>query len=205
MPEQYVATNTSSRSGIGETSSRSVLNIDGTRLHPERTYTFREFTSDILEEMTEDNLRVETESGAPVTIDSLERQGRELKTKTVTERTTNVDGRVDRSHEVYYLEESEETDTVDEEESSEDVVEQDSEEDSEEDSSEEDADEEETNAVIETLKNNGAIPEDAETSSDMNAAPIAKIIRSDIGDRIPDSFFEGETRKTVQAALEGLE
>jgi hypothetical protein len=186
MPDQYVATNTSARSSFGETSDRSVLNIDGSRIHPERTYTFREFTSDILEEMVNGNLRVETEVGAPVTIESLEREGLELKTKTVTERTTNVDGRVDRSREHYYLEEAEET-SAEENSGSESP-------------SEDDGEEEST--VIDTLKKKGAIPEDAETSSDMNAAPIAKIIRSDIGDRIPDSFFEGETRKTVQAALD---
>lgn len=244
MPD-YVATNVSARSTVGETSDRSVLTIDGSRLHPERTYSFDEFTSDILEEMVNGNLRVETEAGVPVTIESLERDGYDLKTKTVTERTRNVDGRVDRSYKKYYLEE---TQTTEGGESDGDAVEQPGPEDveaedaSEEETGGEDADNEDSgeepseeteetkvseepeesepadkpnedaepspdpaeSSVLQELKESGVIPEDAESSSDVNAAPMAKIIRK-AGDRIPDSFFEGESRKTVNAALEDLE
>lgn len=226
MPEQYVATNTSARSSIGETSDRSVLNIDGTRLHPERTYTFREFTSDILEQMVEGNLRVETEVGAPVTIETLKQDGWELKTKTVTKRTTNVDGRVDQSREHYYLEKAaEESDDTEETAGQESPSQAETSEESgnEESGNEESANEEPVgedanedagagepdgsessgeNSVLDALKEKGAIPEDAESSSDVNAAPMAKILRSDIGSEIPESFFEDETRKTVLSEIE---
>jgi hypothetical protein len=233
MPE-YVATNTTTRSGPGEQSSRSVLKIDGSTLHPERTYHFSTFTSDILEAMKENNLQVETEQGVPVTIETLEKGGRELKTRTVTEMGSNVDGRVRYENTEYYLEEapedadgeeqvdpdetdegdkSEENDEEDAQEDTEDEAPEDetteeeagkeetTEEEASDDSAGEEAGEEPGSGVIEELKAKGAIPENAETSSDVNAAPMSKIIRQ-VGDRIPESFFEGESRKTVLSELD---
>ena len=74
---------------------------------------------------------------------------------------------------------------------------------SEKESPEEGSAEEET--ILETLREMGAVEEGVETSSDMNAKPLRKLIAEYGSEVWPDGFFENEDRVTVQRALEDAE
>jgi hypothetical protein len=79
---------------------------------------------------------------------------------------------------------------------------------SEEEASEEEASEEggaEQENILATLQEMGAVEDSVETSSDMNAKPLRKLIGEYGSEVWPDGFFENEDRVTVRRALEDAE
>lgn len=230
----YTITNVTGRSYPDtDNGHRRPLDIDGSRLYPERSMKKQELTSDILKGLRRGTLQVRDERGTPVTIASLRDRGYAISESITPAEETQPDGTTETVH-YRQLELVEVSPAGDEEAEPDASVDAEGESDVEEGGTEEDngvneeagtgeeggtdttGDEAAGDAsasnddprppVIQTLADRGVITDDTAksrpvtASTDMKAAAMVKIIEQ-IGDRLPDGFFDAEERKTVLAAL----
>lgn len=188
----YTVRNASQASTPGSESNRRVINVSGTRLYPTDEMQVEELTSDVLKGIRSGDLRVHRDNGAIVTEETLQKRGLVIEEETRTTLTSNVDGRVRKKETMLRLVEQAPEGGSEEAATSEDPAPE----------AEEDTGDSTEAGILQTLKEMEAIDEDVETSSDMNARPLRKLIDEYGAGVWPDGFFEEESRVTVQRAID---
>lgn len=109
MPTEFVAENTTGRSGAAtESPERQMITLNGTRLYPGKTYRFDDFTSDVLKAMRDGLIQVQRSNGVVVSFEDLQ-EDYEIKSGTRTANVPTGNGGTRRvQHEYLELREKEE-------------------------------------------------------------------------------------------------